>query len=447
MSVYRNAASTFVFQLSATLLNSGLNILIARMLGPELLGNYQIFLNSVLFLTLTFSIGTDTALLRATAADTIPMNKIVRAVLSIVLLVTFFSVILVTASAHIRIIEAIHPKDFWIPSKYSTAFFIGIFGWMIFCNAMKVFFTVIVNGKQLFLKLNILQTIVAGMNLLVYGTIIILKNEGILEITFEQFLVINGVFYGLSTLTSLLVYVKEIKVKPASKGLTTEEWKSILKYSGAVYAGILLQYLNYRLCFWFLNSLGTKTQLGIFSQALQLCQMLWILSTAASQVLFPFISTKTPEEGVRYVQVFSRSIFWSTGALAIAGSLLSFLMVPILYGKLYSEVAILVSCMSISFVLWSTSKIVSSYTLRNDKMQWMIEGNFAGILINGIANYFLIPEYGSMGAAWALNISLSFVSFYYFYRFVTFTKTKWSSLFMINKEDIISAVNILRKKA
>ena len=103
------------------------------------------------------------------------------------------------------------------------------------------------------------------------------------------------------------------------------------------YVGNVAQFFNYKLDFWVVDEYYGKSNLGIYSLAAQLSQLLWMLPLAISTVLYSYASTGSREDAINFTVRLKQIAFYGTLFLGITGLFLSYYLIPILYGKEFNE--------------------------------------------------------------------------------------------------------------
>ncbi len=172
-----------------------------------------------------------------------------------------------------------------------------------------------------------------------------------------------------------------------------------------VYIGNVFQFFSYRLDFWLVDYYAGKSQLGVYSLATQLSQLLWMLPTAVSSVLYAYASSATEEEAISYTLYLKKGALYSTFLLAIIGVILSYYFIPILYGKEFTDAFRLILLFMFGVVPFCIPIIVSSLLAArgNFKVSFYI-GTVVSI-ISVTLYIILIPHYGMIGGAVASSIS------------------------------------------
>jgi len=81
------------------------------------------------------------------------------------------------------------------------------------------------------------------------------------------------------------------------------------------------------------DSYSGKANLGVYSLATQLSQMLWILPQTVASVLYAYASSTTEKEAITHTIQIKQVVFVLTMLFAIIGLTLSYFLIPVLYGN------------------------------------------------------------------------------------------------------------------
>ncbi|HJV66335.1 MAG TPA: flippase [Geomonas sp.] len=147
--------------------------------------------------------------------------------------------------------------------------------------------------------------------------------------------------------------------------------------------------------------LGEK-QLGIYAAALPLAQVWNVIPTTMVASLAPFIARKKARGEEEYRQALV-TIFRFFAVVSLAVALLTALVAPwvveLLYGAAYRESAAVLSLL-VFVMVFVFQGLAQSMWLVNENLRAVnILSTAMGALVSVASNYFLIRQYGVMGAA------------------------------------------------
>lgn len=160
---------------------------------------------------------------------------------------------------------------------------------------------------------------------------------------------------------------------------------------------------------WMLNRFLALKEVGLYSVAMNVAGLIFMLGTVVGSVLAPTLS-KLWEEGDRQkaTSALDFALRGNTMLLLGVGLLLVIFksqVIGLLYGAEYASSVSFVGILLTFWMLNSINWIISGYAGLIEKTYIPLISNCVGLVCNVILNYNLIPKYGIMGAALATTIS------------------------------------------
>jgi O-antigen/teichoic acid export membrane protein len=181
--------------------------------------------------------------------------------------------------------------------------------------------------------------------------------------------------------------------------------KKLLSYSWPLMITDYVQIFSKKIDIFFIGYFISAHAVGIYTPAVILSNLLWIVPQATTYLLFPVLNKlKTEENREEFISVSERvykyMIYLNLPALCFivifSKDILSFL-----YGNEFSEGSLVLIILSISMFLQIFYRVAYHILVINKKTRLVMIFNIVTMLFNLIANYFMIPVYGIMGAAFA----------------------------------------------
>ncbi|EES4585823.1 flippase [Escherichia coli] len=185
-----------------------------------------------------------------------------------------------------------------------------------------------------------------------------------------------------------------------AKKLFLESWPFIL--SG--FAGLIYMRVDQIM----IKNMISETALGEFSAAVRLSEVIYMLPNLILIVLFPVVTKVFAENKEKYIfivrRLFDLMVVLAL-TLALPISIFANDIISMLYGSAYSTageiLSIHVFCSIFVFI-----GIANSTWVINEKLgKITIYRTVLAAIINIVLNFFLIPKYGPIGAAYATCIS------------------------------------------
>ena len=177
----------------------------------------------------------------------------------------------------------------------------------------------------------------------------------------------------------------------------------------------------------------TSEIVGIYSVAVQLSNMLWLLPDAFKDVM-TFKTSK--EDSIKEIVLVTKYCLYLAFIILILFIIGGKLFIYIAYGKefidSYGVTAILLFG-SLSMVLY---KIIHPLYIAKGKQWIILKILFASTIINVILNILLIPRIGMLGSALASVCSYTTCGYVFLIKFCKEYNVRMKEFFKINKEDI-----------
>jgi len=194
--------------------------------------------------------------------------------------------------------------------------------------------------------------------------------------------------------------------------------REIFKNSLPICGLILFTYIYFRIDAVLIFFLRGKLETGWYSSAFKLIETLSLLIASIRFGVFPVLS-KTFKEGsdhyqkiwketVRYLFLFCIPV--SVGIILLASRILG-----LLYGTSFETAGPVLQIMALGFPLLCLNDLASYLLLSQDKTRSVLQIAGGAAVFNVFLNFFLIPKWGMVGAAWAATLTQGLVfSAYYF---------------------------------
>ena len=158
-----------------------------------------------------------------------------------------------------------------------------------------------------------------------------------------------------------------------------------------------------------LNYYMDKYNVGIYSLAVGMGEMVFMLSSSVSLLLFPHLGTLN---GTKQRKMFIEKVYKIMIPISLTIILLMFIMAKVvillMYGKEYYEAVLLLRLILPGILFWSLSQYLYSFFSAENHLIETIVVPAVGFLLNIFLNYILIPLIGAKGAAISSSITYGF---------------------------------------
>jgi PST family polysaccharide transporter len=158
-----------------------------------------------------------------------------------------------------------------------------------------------------------------------------------------------------------------------------------------------------------LGNMTSDKELGIYSAAVRLSELWYFIPMAIASSFFPTIvhSRENQSERAyhRRMQLFYDIMAGSAYAIAIPFALIAPFLVTTFFGAEYAEAALILRVHIWALVFVSLGVARSRWLMAENMTRFSMFATILGAIVNVGLNYWLIPQYGALGAAWATLIS------------------------------------------
>ncbi len=189
--------------------------------------------------------------------------------------------------------------------------------------------------------------------------------------------------------------------------------KSLLEDSWPLVLSGLAAMIYMRIDQVMLGDILGQSEVGLFSAAVRITEIGYMIPTMIVGSVFPAILKAKQNSEMLYQgrlkRLFELLTIMAVG-LALPVSFMSDWIIQILYGENYSAAADVLAIQIWASVFVFSGIASSRWFLVENLQRYSFYRTLAGAVINIALNYFLIPNYGVVGAAWATLISQAVAS-------------------------------------
>jgi len=202
-----------------------------------------------------------------------------------------------------------------------------------------------------------------------------------------------------------------------------------------VQAGNLFQLLNYRFCYYVLdsaNDLQSRKNVGVFSTAASISEAVWVIMNGIAMVQYATLSNRNNPQLAINITVKLGKISFVLSILALL--ILNFLpaeFFTFLFGNDFSEIKTYCLLLAPGIALVGLTGIYSHYFSATGNMKISATSALVGMAITLSGSFILIPMFGTKGAAYTNCASYIASSLFL--------------LFMFKKQSGVSFYNLLFK--
>jgi len=218
-----------------------------------------------------------------------------------------------------------------------------------------------------------------------------------------------------------------------------------VKYGLQVHLANILGFLNYRIDMLFISAFLGPSAVGLYAVGVGLVEKIWLVSYAASTVLFPRVSAERDEEERNaFTPLVARTVLWATALGTIALVFLGRIIIQALYSDMYLPAVGALRALLIGTVTLSAGRVLSNDISGRGRPGLNIYIGLAAVASNVVLNWIWIPRFGISGAAWASTVSysVSFLGAMVFY--CRLSGNKWYKLVLPQRGDMAVYLRALK---
>jgi len=417
-----SAGATAIFKLLALIFSFGVSVLIARFLGPEGRGMYGLVMTVVILAgslglfgfsaSNTYFIARDKSLGRSFGLQSFLAGIVGTVITGIVFYFVAFS--------NFDLMPGFSSDLF-----LATLILIPLFLWgTLFAHAFLGYGNI--TGFNLFECSQRAIFLVAAIICLYF-----------LRTTFSVYLTTVAISLVFVSSAYMIWYFK------SASGLyafNSNQLVSSLAYGMKSYVATIFTFAVMRSGIFFVNYFSSTAEAGVFSVAQQISELLIILPSVISAVLFSRVSA-----GDR--QNLTPKVLRTTIALYVPLILLLVALGKPLIGLMFGagfagSYPVLLIFIPGTFLL--SLEVIIAGDIAGRGYPWPAAIAWIPVLIVNIALFlFLTPKYGATGTAIALTVSFSMISFFMFFYYKRISGDSYKELLLIKPEDIRTFTNLL----
>lgn len=438
----KNLISSVLTQVPLFIFGVAIGVFSTRILGDEGKGIFSLFQANTQLFVLIFSLGIQTGIVYFISSKKITA-KIVAGMSSAL----FFTgcVLLISLLLFLKWIGYAH---YILPKGYTSYFYIIILFIMFAITFINSIISGFFQAHSKFILLNWISIISVALNLVIFVVLYsIISNE-----TLSVFRRFDYVLYA--TLISLLInfillsyfFIRRIPIQPSFQFTLKHQLKPFIFYNLSVYIGVFINFFNYRLDLWIINSYLDDKSLSYYSLAANIVQIILFAAGAIAAVMLPNISNRTGKDRIATFLTITRISFLLFVFISFIAFIVSYWIIPIMYGAEFVKVVIPFQLLLIGIFFSCLSQLFSQLLLAENKNYLNILACSIGLVFTIVFGFILIPTWGIIGASISTTITY-FVIFLFTFIFVTkYTKSVSVNLFLPSKSDFSFIKNMIIKK-
>ena len=232
--------------------------------------------------------------------------------------------------------------------------------------------------------------------------------------------------YLLSYASLWLLSESKITAFAAPAPDAKHDFSANIKYGLKAHLSNLITFLNYRLALYLVSYTLGASATGTYALSIQLAEMLWLISSSASMVIFPESAahSKSPAELHKMVKKVASSVFQVTLAGALIAAAAAPFAIPWIFGKAYEGAVLPFILLLPGIATWSYMSVLSNSLAGMGQQQVNIHSALLCLSINIVGDLVAIPKFGVLGAASISTLAFCITALYTVVMYAKITGTK-----------------------
>jgi O-antigen/teichoic acid export membrane protein len=246
-----------------------------------------------------------------------------------------------------------------------------------------------------------------------------------------------AIFLIVTLIRAIVLAIGARRVSADNVGGESVSYRELVRYGLRLYPASLTGFFIYRVDAYLIAFLlvAPAVQLGYYSMAVGLAEMVFFFPNAVSTLFFPHVAGSPREESDRQVAMVSRVTLLVTGAFALAlipaAAVMIWVVLPDFGPALPALIVLLPGVVALSL-----AKVVGAFVIGIGKPEIDSYVSVGALIVNIIANLILIPRLGIVGASAASLISYSLTSLLLTLAAARFSKTSVAHFWIPRASDV-----------
>lgn len=427
-----NTILTLSRQITSILLGLLSTIIIARVLGPEGNGMYQLIVLLPTTLNTLLNLGFGTSSVYYIGQKRYQLINIIRTNT-----ITGFFISITGILIGFIIVFFFSDKLFdGVPQIYLYSI-LAILPLLL----INDFYLMIFQGVQDFKSYNSLALIRQLVALISLTVFLFLFDIGIVGTVLAFSIGVISQF-----LITLYLLRNRLQLNIFKGKFSKEYFKNAFSFGFKAHFSNVLSFLNYRADMYIISFFLNPAAVGLYGVAVNISERLWIISQSISSVLYPAISSSNNVDNKnRLTSTISRNVFFFSILGGIVFFLISDFVIRLLFGTEYHESSMILKLLLPGIILFSVDRILSNDLAGRGKPELNMYTSIFTVISNLLLNILLIPAIGLSGAAISTSVTYTLSTIIKMILFKRQTGLNYSKFIILQKEDFLLYKEFLKK--
>lgn len=218
--------------------------------------------------------------------------------------------------------------------------------------------------------------------------------------------------------------------------------QDMFHYGWKTQLSAFVQFLNYRLSYYFLEYFKGIASVGVFSVGVAFSEAIWTVSRSLSVILYSdVVNSKNHQDSIEKTKISLRISFLITLVSLIAILIIPAQVYVFIFGKDFNQTKQIILLLSPGILAIAVSNIIGHYFAGVNQLLILNIKSIIGLVFMIISSFCFIPKWGILGACIVTTISYCLSSAILFWKFYQITTFRVSD-FILSKSEI----NLLLQK-
>ncbi len=385
--------------------------LTSKFLGAEGKGLTSLIATNILFINLVNEMVGGVALIYL-----IPRRNAVSLLAPSVIFAVFNSLILAALFHFLKIVPAEYTVHLYALSVLQTL------------NNVTLY---VLLGKEKINAHNYLFLLKAALNMAYLAVFFLVIKEQTVSVFINALYVSNAVTFFIAC-----IYLLPLIQWNTGWQNAVENFREMFRYSGMAQMANIVQTLNYRMSFYLLAIYLDHAAVGIYSVALALCDVVWMLAKSIGTVQLTSIANmKDAAQSPMLTKKFLRFSVASSLLLLIPALLVPESFYALIFGNEFTAVKEVLFFLAAGIVIFSINIILANHFAGTGRYGINLIASVIGLAVNVSLNLLLIPRYGITGAGLAATVTYGSITLFTWLMFRHESPVSLRDL-VINQDDV-----------
>lgn len=220
--------------------------------------------------------------------------------------------------------------------------------------------------------------------------------------------------YIVSQACLWLVCEARVRTMRAPAGGQRHRLLDAIKYGLRAHISNIITFMHYRVALYLVSYLLGPSATGQYALSIQLAEVMWLISNAASFIVFPESAahSKSPAELKKMIEKVAATVTKITFAGALLAGVLSTLAIPWIFGAAYAGAVTPYMILLPGVVAWSYMSVISNSLAGMGLQNINIQSALLCLAMNVAGGLWAIPAFGLNGAAAMSTVAFSTAALY-----------------------------------